>query len=92
MSMDYSEYKRLLGADPRNRDPEFLRARDASPEFREAALEADRFETQLERALAVKPPADLIETLGRIHRLDERLNSHSFGHGGIDVAYFCRRD
>ena len=72
MSMDYSEYKRLLGADPRNRDPEFLRARDASPEFREAALEADRFETQLERALAVKPPADLIETLGRIPRLDER--------------------
>jgi hypothetical protein len=71
MYMNYSEYTRLLGADPRNRDPEFLRARDSSPEFREAALEADRFESRLERALAVEPPADLVEVLGRIPLLEQ---------------------
>jgi len=71
MSMNYSDYTRLLGADPRNRDPEFLRARDSSPQFREAALDADRFESQLERALAVEPPAGLVEALARIPLLEE---------------------
>lgn len=72
MSMDYSEYQRLLGADPRNRDPAFLRARESSPEFRDAAAVADRFEAQLERALALEPPVDLIGELSRIPLLDER--------------------
>lgn len=63
MSMDFSEFKRLLGADPRSRDPDLLRARDASPEFREAAAEAERFEAKLERALLLREPPDLLDDL-----------------------------
>jgi hypothetical protein len=72
MSMDYSEYKRLLGADPRNQDSAFLRARESSPEFRHAAEEADRFEAKLERALALEPPAGLAQELSRMALLDNR--------------------
>lgn len=77
MSMDYSEYQRLLGADPRNRDPAFLAARESSPEFRAAAEAADRFEALLEQAVALEAPADLTEGLSRIpvsdkHPLRER--------------------
>ena len=61
--MDYSDFIRMLGADPHSRDPEFLRARDSSPEFREAAAQSDQFEQKLERALAVKVPPALIEGL-----------------------------
>lgn len=61
--MDYSDFIRLLGADPRSRDPEFLRARDSSPDFRAAAMQSDRFEQKLERALAVDVPPTLIEQL-----------------------------
>lgn len=63
MSMDFSEFKRLLGADPRSRDPAVLRARDASPEFREAAAEAERFEDSLERALRLPEPPELLDGL-----------------------------
>lgn len=66
MSMDFSEFKRLLGADPRTRDPAVLRARDASPEFREAAAEAERFEDRLERALRLAEPPDLLDGLRAI--------------------------
>ena len=68
MSMEFSEFRRLLGAEPRSRDPAFLQARESSPEFRAAAAEADRFEDQLERALAVQAPADLSEILRAIPR------------------------
>ena len=68
MSMDFSEFKRLLGADPRTRDPAVLRARDASPEFREAAAEAERFEDRLERALRLAEPPDLLDGLRAIAR------------------------
>lgn len=63
MSMDFSDFKRLLGADPRCRDPVFLRARDASPEYRAAAAEAERFEVLLQRALSLPEPAGLIDAL-----------------------------
>ena len=39
MSMNFSDFKRLLGADPRSQDPETLRARQSAPEFETAALE-----------------------------------------------------
>lgn len=68
MSMDFSEFKRLLGADPRNRDPAFLEAREASPESHAAAAEADRFERRLDRALELRGPADLLEQLRAIPR------------------------
>ena len=61
MSMDFSEFKRLLGADPGNRDPEFLRARASSPEFEQAAAEADRFEDLLARAVRLPVPEQLID-------------------------------
>ena len=58
MSMNFSEFKRLLGADPLNQDPGTLRARDSSPEFERAAEEAENFERKLHSALAVNTPAD----------------------------------
>jgi hypothetical protein len=63
MSMDFSDFRRLLGADPRSRDPDFLRARDSSPEFSEAAAEAERFEAKLERALSLPEPPGLVDGL-----------------------------
>lgn len=64
--MNFSEFKRLLGADPGSRDPEFLRARQSSAEFAAAAAKSDRFEVRLARALAVPVPADLTDELCRI--------------------------
>lgn len=66
--MDFSEFRQLLGADPRSRDPSFLRARESSPEFRSAAAAADRFERQLEHALALDMPPGLAERLSAIPR------------------------
>ena len=64
--MNFSEFKHLLGADPCNRETAFLLARDSSPEFRQAAEQAYRFEAKLEKALAVDPPKDLVAQLSRI--------------------------
>jgi len=66
--MEFSEFRRLLGAEPRSQDPSFLQARESSTEFRDAADEAERFEEQLQRALAVAPPADLPDLLHAIPR------------------------
>lgn len=68
MSMNFSEFIRLLGAEPRNRDPEFLRARDSSPEFEKAAAEAEQFEGKLERATLISPPAGLLDEIMTISR------------------------
>jgi hypothetical protein len=61
--MDFSEFRRLLGAEPRSRDPDFLRARDSSPEFSSAAAEAERFEAKLERAMSLPEPPGLVDGL-----------------------------
>jgi len=74
--MEFSEFRRLLGAEPRSRDPSFLSARESSPEFAAAAAEADRFEQQLERALALELPADLAERLSAIPRTTPRADEH----------------
>ena len=63
MSMNFSEFKRFLGAEPRNGYPEIQRARHSSPEFEQAAAEAELFETKLDRAVAVPTPAGLIEDI-----------------------------
>lgn len=63
MSMNFSEFKRLLGIEPRSSDPEFLRARRSAPEFEEAARAADCFEDSLERAVQIAAPDDLLQTL-----------------------------
>ncbi len=61
--MNFSDFKRLLGAEPGSRDPEFLRARESSPEFREAAAESDRLERRLRQALEVPVPEGLVDGL-----------------------------
>jgi len=63
MSMDFTEYRRRLGAEPRSDDPELRRARSLGPEFAAVAEEAERFEQLLERAIAVTPPADWLDEL-----------------------------
>jgi len=64
--MNFSDFKRRLGADPRGQDPAFLQARESAPQFRQAAAEADRFESQLERAVAIGAPASLLDDLRSI--------------------------
>jgi hypothetical protein len=58
--MNFSEFKKLIGADPRNRDPETLRARNSAPEFMAAAAEAEAFEEKLQSALNIRPPDELL--------------------------------
>ncbi len=64
--MDFTEFKRRLGAEPDSRDPAFLRAREQAPEFREAAAAADRFEASLRTALDLPAPDDLLPGLQAI--------------------------
>ena len=66
MSMNFSEFKRLLGADPLNRDPETLRARNSAPEFEQAASDAEAFERKLQSALQVQAPIDLLTDIKAI--------------------------
>lgn len=68
MSMNFSEFKKLIGADPWNRDPETLRARNSAPEFETAAAEAEAFEEKLQSALHIQPPAGLLEGIKGISR------------------------
>jgi hypothetical protein len=69
MYMNFSEFKRQLGADPASQDPAFLRARQSSPEFIQAAAESDLFEHHLHCALALPAPQDLLHSLQEIGRL-----------------------
>ena len=62
--MNFSEFKRRLGAEPRSRDPELLAARDQGPEYAAAADEAAAFETRLEDALRL--PVDAEALLGDV--------------------------
>ena len=73
MSMNFSEFKKLIGADPWNRDPETLRARNSAPEFEAAAAEAEAFEEKLQSALHIQPPADLLEGIKSISREIESI-------------------
>ena len=63
MSMNFSEFKQLLGAEPRSRHPEFLRVRRSGAEFEAAAAEAERFEDKLERAVSIAAPEGLLEEI-----------------------------
>jgi hypothetical protein len=64
--MNFSEFKKLIGADPWNRDPETLRARNSAPEFEAAAAEVEAFEEKLQSALHVRPPADFLDEIKAI--------------------------
>ena len=59
MSMNFSEFIRQLGAEPRNQEPEFLRARQSSPEFLQASADADAFEEKLNRAMSLSEPENM---------------------------------
>jgi len=64
--MNFSEFKKLIGADPHNRDSATLRARNSAPEFEAAAAEAEVFEEKLQSALSIQPPADLLDSIKAI--------------------------
>lgn len=63
MSMDFTEFKRRLGAEPRSRDPALVAARDSSAQHREAVIRAEVFEEKLELAAALPVPSDLLENI-----------------------------
>jgi len=72
MSMSFSKFKKIIGADPWSRDAETLRARKSSPEFEEAAVEAEAFEKKLQSALLVSPPSDLLDNIKAISQQPAR--------------------
>jgi len=75
MSMNFSEFKRLIGADPWNQDSETLRARNSAPEFEQAASDAEAFERKLQSALHVQAPTDLLKDIKKItHQPAKRRN------------------
>jgi hypothetical protein len=77
MSMDFSEFKRRIGAEPHSRDPAVLAALASGPEFEQAAAEAERFEARLELALAVPVPGDLVEELDALALARRGRNARS---------------
>lgn len=68
MSMDFSEFLRRMGAEPRSKDPEILSARQSGPEFEQAAQAAEDFERQLDRAMDFPAPEELLSQLKEISR------------------------
>jgi hypothetical protein len=66
MSMNFSEFKKLMGADPLNKDDETELARNSSPEFEAAAAEAEAFEEKIQAAMNIQPPGDLLNDIKAI--------------------------
>lgn len=64
--MNFSDFKKRLGAEPRSRDPELLQAMDSNPEFRQAAQEAEEFENKLETAMALDVPAEVFQLVATV--------------------------
>jgi len=72
--MDFSEYLRRLGAEPRSQDPELLAAREQSARHSQAAAAAEAFERQLDAALNVPVDGAALarEALDKIARREPR--------------------
>jgi len=70
MSMDFTEFKRRIGAEPRSGDPELIAARDLSPEHRETVIKAEAFEQKLERAVDLPAPSDLLERITSVTSME----------------------
>lgn len=68
MSMDFSEFRLRLGAEPRQQDEEVRAARDVSAEFEAEARSAELFEDRLEQAFNVPVPDGLLDELADISR------------------------
>jgi hypothetical protein len=75
--MNFTEFKRRLGAEPLGGDAEILRARESSPEFEQAAVEAERFEKKLGRAVSVSVPDNLLNELQAISQQSARSSERS---------------
>ena len=73
--MNFSEFKKLITADPRNRDPETMRARQSAPEFEAAAAEAEAFQDKLESAVHIQPPTELLDQIKAISQQPVRQKS-----------------
>ncbi len=69
--MDYSEFLRRIGADPHDQDQALLRARQSDDKFEQAALDAERLESKLLRAVQLPAPEGLIEQLQRISQTEQ---------------------
>lgn len=67
--MNFSEFKKIMGADPLNRDPEIQRAIDSDSECRAAAQEAEAFEKKLQEAFAIKTPPFLLDQIALIPKV-----------------------
>jgi hypothetical protein len=77
--MNLNEFRKLLGADPREREPESQLAPPSGPEFDAARREAADFEDTLHAAAAVPAPDDeLLEHLLAIPEQQPRRQSHWF--------------
>jgi len=63
MSMNFSEFNRILNSDPASQDPAYQAARRSGPEFVQAAAASDAFEQRLARASQLPMPADLTGSL-----------------------------
>jgi len=61
--MNFSEFQKLMGADPLNRDEETLRARRSSPEFEAVAVDAEAFEEKLQGSIRIQAPDDLLSRI-----------------------------
>ena len=66
MSMNFSEFKTLMGTDPLNKDAETELARNSSSEFEAAAVEAEAFEKKIQAAMNIQPPGDLLNDIKAI--------------------------
>lgn len=68
MSMNLSEFRKLVFADPWSQDPEVLYARESDPVFEQAALEAQALERKIQTAVNVSPPHGLLDEIKTIVR------------------------
>lgn len=75
MSMNYSEFKKLIMADPWSQAPEVLEARQSAPEFEQAALDAQALANSIEAAVKVSAPADLLNSIKAIAQPTVRQRS-----------------
>ena len=78
MSMNFSEFKRLLNSDPGNQDPEFQAARRSDPEFTLAAAASDAFEQRLEKASRLPIDPELTDSLKALARTAPQSESSLF--------------
>ena len=66
MSMNFSEFKKLINADPWSTNPEVVKARESAPEFEQAALDAQALDRKIRMAVSVPAPAGLLDEIKAI--------------------------